>query len=124
MVISAELKNMIDKLGEDLKLFSDENNLEAQLESAVKHIPAYIKIIKSHLGQLNSVLQLDNHNRRNIDSVNLARPVRQLIEMFELMADEDILVIEELHSIAKNWNIDEDEINTNIQGLIPEHEAV
>jgi hypothetical protein len=111
MLVSTETKALIEKLEKDLKLSDANSNLEDKLESSVKHLPAYIKILKSHIGQLKNVLQLDNHNRRTLENVNLAKPVRQLIEIFSKLADEDILIIEELYNLARNWQSESSEIS-------------
>jgi hypothetical protein len=112
MLNSSEMNEMIAKLEKDLKSFDSNKNLEDQLESSVKHLPAYIKIVKSHIGQLKNVLQLDSHNRRTLETVTLAKPVKQLIEIFSKLTDEDITIIEELYSLARNWQI-ENEVITN-----------
>ena len=78
--------------------------LEVQLESSAKHIPAYIKIAKSHIDQLQRVLQSPNHNHKTLESVNLARPVQQLIEIFTKLEEEDLAIIENLAISAKNWH--------------------
>lgn len=124
MLVSVEETNaMIEKLEQDLKLFASNSNLEEQLESSVKHLPAYIKILKSHIGQLKTVLQLDNHNRRSLDNVNLAKPVRQLIEIFSKLSDEDILIIEELYNLARNWQSEDEEIAIEAKETVSAKEA-
>jgi len=123
MLVSSETKAMIDKLEQDLKVFDSNTNLEEKLESSVKHLPAYIKILKSHIGQLKNVLQLDNHNRRTLENINLAKPVRQLIEIFSKLGDEDILIIEELYNLARNWQSDAANMAIEAQETINAKEA-
>jgi len=79
------------------------NSLDVELESASKHVPAYVKIVKGHIEQLREVLQLENHNRRTLESVGLAKPVQQLMTMFQKLHDEDIQLLEELAFAARNW---------------------
>jgi len=100
----AELQSLIATLKEDLEQFPEGmNSLDVELESASKHVPAYVKIVKGHIEQLREVLQLENHNRRTLESVGLAKPVQQLMTMFQKLHDEDIQLLEELAFAARNW---------------------
>lgn len=94
----------LEKLRKDLASFpKGTDNLSIQLESVLKHILTYLKIVKGHIGQLSSVLQLESHNHRTLETANLAQPVLQLIKIFDKLEDSDIQRIEELSIIAKNW---------------------
>lgn len=99
-----EIKNLLQSLQQDLSAFpAGMDSLEYELESAAKHIPAYIKIVKSHIEQLRTVLELENHNHRTLESAGLAAPVQQLIKLFNTLDDQDITLLEELASAARNW---------------------
>ncbi len=99
-----ELSEHLKTLQQDLEAFPDGmNSLEAELESAAKHIPAYLKIVKSHIEQLRRVLELENHNHRTLENAGLAAPVQQLIKLFSALQDEDIQLLEDLALAARNW---------------------
>lgn len=100
----SELNVLIQNLKQDLEAFPEGmNSLEAELESAAKHIPAYLKIVKSHIEQLRRVLELENHNHRTLENAGLAAPVQQLIKLFNHLKDEDIQLLEDLAMAARNW---------------------
>lgn len=99
-----DLQKALATLKEDLLEFHDDSQtLDVALESASKHVPAYVKIVKGHIDQLRNVLQLENHNHRSLESVGLAKPVQQLMKIFEHLQEEDIAVLEELAFAAHNW---------------------
>lgn len=99
-----ELKILLNNLQQNLSEFPEGmNSLEYELESAAKHIPAYIKVIKSHIEQLRNVLALENHNHRTLETAGLAAPVQQLIKLFKTLTDDDIIMLEELAHAARNW---------------------
>ena len=100
-----DLKVLLNNLKQNLMAFPEGmNSLEYELESAAKHIPAYIKVIKSHIEQLRNVLALENHNHRTLETAGLALPVQQLIKLFNTLTDDDILMLEELAHAARNWH--------------------
>ncbi len=99
-----EVNNLLQKLQQHLLAFpKDANSLESELESAAKHIPAYIKIVKSHVDQLQKVLELENHNHRTLENAGLAAPIQQLIKLFNTLRDGDVELLEELATTAHNW---------------------
>ena len=88
----------------DLQSFKEGTaNLEFIFESAAKHIPVYLKIIKGHIEQLAKVLELETHNHRNLEEAGLAEPVTQLMQLFQELDSEDLQLLEVLASEAKNW---------------------
>ncbi len=101
-----ELKNSIKALQECLDQSAGKKTLESELESAAKHIPAYIKIVKSHIDQLRCVLELENHNHRTLENAGLALPVQQLIKLFSTLRESDIQLLEDLALAARNWHAD------------------
>lgn len=118
-----ELRILMERLKQDLKTFSEDNSLEQQFESAAKHIPAYLKIVKGHIAQLAQVLELETHDHRNLDSVGLAEPVIQLMQLFRDLDENDIQLIETMAYEARNWQY-EGELQANAkekaQGMIAE----
>ncbi len=104
---SAHSKNinaLMLKLKEDLAAFPEGmNSLAAELESSSKHLPAYLKIVKTHIDQLAKVLGTENHYNRKIETTPLAEPVRQLISLFRVLEEQDLQLLEELAKVAKNW---------------------
>lgn len=99
-----EIQVMLQNLQQDLAAFPNGmNSLEYELESAAKHIPAYIKIVKSHIEQLKTVLELETHNHRTLESAGLATSVQQLIKLFNNLEDGDIQLLEDLAIAARNW---------------------
>lgn len=100
----ADIKQLLNKLQEHLASADEQRTLEDELESAAKHIPAYIKIVKSHIEQLRTVLGLENHNHRTLENAGLAAPVQQLIKLFNTLRDSDIQMLEDLALAARNWH--------------------
>jgi len=102
-----EVKTLLQVLQQDLNAFPEGmNSLEYELESAAKHVPAYIKVVKGHIEQLRKVLELENHNHRTLESAGLAAPVQQLIKLFNALQEEDIQLLEDLAITARNWQSD------------------
>jgi predicted restriction endonuclease len=100
-----EVKNLLQTLRQNLQAFPEGmQSLEYELESAAKHIPAYIKIVKSHIEQLRNVLELENHNHRTLETAGLAAPVQQLIKLFGTLQDDDIQMLEDLAHVARSWH--------------------
>jgi hypothetical protein len=99
-----EVQTLLQNLQTDLDAFpAGMNSLEYELESAAKHIPAYLKIVKGHIEQLRTVLELENHNHRTLENAGLATPVQQLIKLFNTLKDDDIQLLEDLAIAARNW---------------------
>jgi hypothetical protein len=100
-----EIKSLLQTLQHDLAEFPEGmDSLEAELESAAKHVPAYLKIVKSHIEQLRKVLELENHNHRTLENAGLTAPVQQLIKLFNTLDEADITLLEELATAARNWH--------------------
>lgn len=101
---SKNINTLMLKLKEDLAAFPEGmNSLAAELESSYKHLPAYLKIVKTHIDQLAKVLGTENHYNRKIETTPLAEPVRQLISLFRVLEEQDLQLLEELAKVAKNW---------------------
>lgn len=104
-ISNQEYLNLLQNVKTVLSEFPEEScSLETELESAAKHIPTYLKIIKSHIEQLKSVLKLDSHNSKTLEDSNLATPVLQLIEIFENLTQDDLSMLETLARNIKSWN--------------------
>jgi hypothetical protein len=97
-----DVKGLLEQLKQDLRSLK-ENSLEQAFESATKHMPVYLKIVKSHIDQLAKVLELETHNHRNLENVGLAEPVIQLMQLFQALDEEDIQLLESLALEARNW---------------------
>lgn len=99
-----QVREAIKALNEELhNATTSSNSLEIELAAASKHVPAYVKVVKGHIDQLRQVLQLENHNNRALENINLAKPVEQLIEIFQILEEEDVQLLEELAYAARNW---------------------
>jgi len=98
-----DIKGQLDRLKQGLGVLK-ENSLDLAFESAAKHMPVYLKIVKGHIEQLAKVLELETHNHRNLDNVGLAEPVIQLIQLFRELQEEDIHLLESLALDARNWS--------------------
>lgn len=97
-------KSALKKLSEILSSFQENTDtLEIQLESSLKHIQSYIKVIKSHVPELQEVLKTENHSYKNIENINLQDSVQRLLKILEKIDDKDIMILEELCQIAKRW---------------------
>jgi hypothetical protein len=109
---------LLAKLKEDLTAFPEGmNSLEIELESSSKHLPAYLKIVKTHIDQLAKVLGTDNHYNRKIETTPLAEPVKQLITLFRVLEDQDLQILEELAKATKNWQPETDSKQTTVDEL-------
>lgn len=78
-------------------------SLASAFESASKHMPVYLKIIKGHIEQLAKVLKLETHSSRNLDNVGLAEPVVQLMQLFRELKEQDIQLLDMLAREAEQW---------------------
>jgi hypothetical protein len=97
ILTESHVQSLLQKLKQELQSFKgNEGYLEYVFESTAKHIPVYLKIVKGHIEQLAKVLELETHNRRDIESVNLAEPVMQLMQLFRALTSEDIELLEAL----------------------------
>ena len=85
----------------------EQNSLEVALEAIVRHLPVYLKVVKSHIEQLSRVLNTEQHNHKTLETADLATPVQQLMEIFKNLNDEDLLTLEQLASLSK--------LRTNVQ---------
>lgn len=98
---------LMQKLKKDLAAFPEGmNTLDVELESSAKHLPAYLKIVKSHIDQLSNVLNMDTHNHKTLETAGLAEPVIQLIKLFRNLEAKDLQLLEELSLAARNWQSD------------------
>ena len=99
-----DIKVLLERLKNNLHAFPQSMRyLDMEFESAAKHIPAYLKIVKGHVEQLATVLGLETHNQRNLENVGLAEPVVQLMQLFQELDETDIQLIENLANEARNW---------------------
>jgi hypothetical protein len=105
-------------LKEVLRTHSEEtNHLEYAFESAAKHMPVYLKIVKGHIEQLAKVLELETHHQRNLNNAGLAEPVVQLIQLFRELSNNDIELLEVLASETRHFTVVE-----SLAQLIPDNE--
>ena len=115
-VNNKNINALLAKLKEDLTAFPEGmNTLAVELESSSKHLPAYLKIVKTHIDQLAKVLGTENHYNRKIEAIPLAEPVRQLISLFRVLEEQDLQILEDLAKAAKTWqngaaSLEEEEI--------------
>ena len=100
-----DIQELIESLKRDIRAFKEgTRSLELAAEAASKHIPVYQRIVKSHIDQLASVLGLETHNKRNLESAGLAEPVIQLMQLFRELNEEDIEHLHELALETRNWS--------------------
>lgn len=103
-----ELASLHERVKQDLHAFKEEAGcLAMAFESAAKHMPVYLKIVKGHIDQLEKVLKLEAHNQRKLETVGLAEPVVQLMQLFRDLDEDDIQLLEALSAEAKNWSMAE-----------------
>ena len=95
------LKHILLAFGSDRQGLAGPRSLAGVFESAAKHMPVYLKIIKSHIEQLAKVLQLEAHSNRNLENAGLAEPVIQLMQLFRELNEQDIQLLETLAREAK-----------------------
>lgn len=96
-----QLKQDLNALGEGL------GTLDYAFESAAKHMPAYLKIVKGHIDQLANVLGMETHEHRKLENVGLAEPVTQLMQLFRDLDEEDIQLLESLAYEARHWQAEQ-----------------
>lgn len=100
-----EVRTLLDNLKQNINSMpSSINSLDVCLDSAAKHIPAYLKILKGHIEQLAKVLEMETHDQRKLENVGLAAPVNQLMQLFRELNEEDIQLLEMLSFEARHWN--------------------
>jgi hypothetical protein len=92
------IENLRNQVNEEIL---EQASLEVALESVVKHLPVYLKVIKSHIEQLSRVLNTEQHNHKTLETADLAQPVRQLMTIFKKLSDDDLLTMEQLASLSK-----------------------
>lgn len=74
---------------------ADMQSLSAVLESAIRHIPIYLKIVKTHLGQY------------KLDPQQLSRPIQQLIGLFEIL---DEMTLKQLEALRREALMQENQL--------------
>lgn len=106
-VNNKNINALMQKLKEDLSAFPEGmNTLASELESSSKQLPAYLKIVKTHIDQLAKVLGTESHFNRKIETTPLAEPVRQLISLFRVLEEQDLQLLEDLAKASKNWQFE------------------
>ncbi|MGD0465533.1 MAG: hypothetical protein ABSA84_02435 [Gammaproteobacteria bacterium] len=90
-----------------IKQLLGNTSLAEELEMSIKHIPTYNKIIKTHIAQLQNVLASDKHNNKNLENINLSPTVKQLMNIFDKLQQDDLQLLEDLQNIAINWQQEE-----------------
>ncbi len=103
-----DLRRAEQQLMLDLKAFPEGlGSLDHAFESAAKHMPAYLKIVKGHIDQLAKVLEMETHEHRKLENVGLAEPVTQLMQLFRDLDEEDIQMLEGLAYEARHWQMEQ-----------------
>lgn len=97
------LKQTLLSFGSGTNVLAGPRSLAYAFESAAKHMPVYLKIIKGHIEQLAKVLKLETHSHRNLENVGLAEPVVQLMQLFRELKEEDIQLLDTLAREAQHW---------------------
>jgi hypothetical protein len=98
------LKQTLLSFGSGTNVLAGPRSLAYAFESAAKHMPVYLKIIKGHIEQLAKVLKLETHSHRNLENVGLAEPVVQLMQLFRELKEEDIQLLDTLAREAQHWS--------------------
>jgi len=110
-----EIRMLLEKLRHDFNQFPpDLSYLDKVLESAAKHIPAYLKIVKGHIEQLADVLKLETHYHRTLESIALEEPVVQLMQLFRALEPQDIPLFQTLAYEAGRWEGVDETIGTAV----------
>jgi hypothetical protein len=97
------LKQILLSFGSGANGLAGPRSLAAAFESAAKHMPVYLKIIKGHIEQLAKVLELETHSHRSLENAGLAEPVVQLMQLFRELKEEDIQLLNALAREAQHW---------------------
>jgi hypothetical protein len=97
-------KDGFKKLASLLNNFADsENSLEIQLDSTLKHVQSYLKVIKSHMPLLQDILKTEAHYYRNLESIKLPAPLLKLLQILDNIDGKDLQMLEELSTLAARW---------------------
>ncbi|PCI37956.1 MAG: hypothetical protein COB50_03090 [Thiotrichales bacterium] len=75
---------------------------QQQLERAAKQLTAYKKIINPHIQQIEMVMAKPNHNSVSSEQlkVQLGAPIVQIRQILDIMQEQDIGTIQDLHMLA------------------------
>ena len=98
---TSDMLQQIDKAG--ITIPNEMNSLAEALKSVSKQLPVYLKIIKTHITQLDTVLKTNEHGNRSLETAELAEPAQQLIKLFRNLNEDDLQVLESLSSAANTW---------------------
>lgn len=116
VLIPPHRRVLLEQLKRDVMAFPEDScSLASALESTIKHLPAYLTIIKSHIEQLAKVLQLENHHHQVLSQATLAEPVNQLIRIFQELKEADFQTLEGLFFAAMNWETETVETSPEVQ---------
>lgn len=99
-----QLKQTLLSFGSGANSLAGPRSLASAFESAAKHMPVYLKIIKGHIEQLAKVLELETHSHRSLENAGLAEPVVQLMQLFRELKEEDIQLLDLLAREAQHWS--------------------
>ncbi len=97
------LKQTLFSFGTSGNVSAGPRSLAYVFESAAKHMPVYLKIIKGHIEQLAKVLKLETHSHRNLENTELAEPVLQVMQLFRELKEVDIQLLDMLAREAQHW---------------------
>lgn len=107
---------LLEQLKRDVMNFPENaSSLEAALESTMKHLPAYLTIVKTHIEQLAKVLKLENHKQQELSEASLAEPVSQLIRIFQELKEEDFQTLEGLFFETVHWETEATQTSIEMQ---------
>jgi hypothetical protein len=95
------IENLRNQIDDDIL---ERASLDVALEAIVKHLPVYLKVVKSHIEQLSRVLNTEQHNHKTLETTELAQPVRQLMAIFRELKDDDLITLEQLSSLSKIYD--------------------
>lgn len=91
------IKDILAKFPEDY------NSFETQLESTLKHLRSYIKVIKSHIPQLQAIMKTESHGYKDLENIELAPEATKLMKIFDEIQDKDLQWWEETLNELKRW---------------------
>lgn len=116
VLIPPNRRVLLEQLKRDIMAFpEDAASFQAGLESTLKHLPAYLNIVKKHLEQLATVLKLKNHGQQDLAKATLATPVNQLMKIFKELKEADFQVLERLFFASADWKTEVAEPKPELQ---------
>ena len=86
----------LENLKQEFEAFpKSDQGLDVEIESIIKHLKNYKKILSPHFQELETVLQLEAHQEA-AKNISHAEPIQQIKTLFKILKEDDIDTLENL----------------------------